>query len=159
MSDLLIRDLTAADVTGCDAVIASLPTFFGDPDGIREYREAVRSQQGVVAVRGGMVAGFVTLLFHFPESAEVTWMAVHAEHRRGGIGRRLMDAAAERAAAQGARMLSVLTLGPSVPEQHADNYGGTRAFYRAMGFVPLRELGLRSWNNAAALILARPLSR
>ena len=32
---------------------------------------------------------------------------------------------------------------------------GTRAFYRRMGFAPLRELGLREWNDASALMLAR----
>ena len=32
---------------------------------------------------------------------------------------------------------------------------GTRAFYRRMGFVALRELGLRKWNDASALMLAR----
>ena len=54
-------------------------------------------------------------------------------------------------------MLCVLTLGPSVPEDAADNYAGTRAFYQSCGFVPLRELELRSWNDAYALMLARPL--
>ena len=57
-------------------------------------------------------------------------------------------------------MLCVLTLGPSedVPDNDGDNYEGTRRFYRSNGFVPLRELGLREWNNSHALILARPLS-
>jgi hypothetical protein len=52
----------------------------------------------------------------------------------------------------------VLTLGPSEPEDVEDNYGGTRAFYEAMGFVPLRELELRSWNSGAALMFAVPLN-
>jgi hypothetical protein len=52
-------------------------------------------------------------------------------------------------------VLFVLTLGPSVPEEAGDNYEGTRAFYRRMGFGPLRELQLRDWNDSHALILAR----
>ena len=60
-------------------------------------------------------------------------------------------------AGEGVRMLCVLTLGPSVPEDAADNYADTRAFYRAAGFVPLRELELQPWNDAYALILARAL--
>jgi GNAT superfamily N-acetyltransferase len=154
---IIIRPLTPADAPGCDAVIASLPYFFGDPAGVADCAKAVRSQRGAVAKIDAVVAGFVTLEFHFPESAEITWMAVHAQHRRSGIGARLMDAAVHAAAAEGAKMLCVMTLGPSVPEDASDNYEGTRRFYRSQGFVPLREIGLREWNDSHALMLARAI--
>ena len=157
MSTPTIEPLTAANAAACDAVIASLPYHFGDPTGIRDCAEAVRTQRGWVALIDGAVAGFITLHPHFEGSAEITWMAVHADHRRHGIGRALIDAACAAASADGARMLCVLTLGPSVPEDAADNYEGTRRFYRVNGFVPLRELGLREWNDSHALILARAL--
>ena len=67
----------------------------------------------------------------------------------------MIDAAVRQCEADALRILFVLTLGPSVPEDVADSYDGTRTFYRSMGFVPLRELALRDWNDAAALILAR----
>ncbi len=146
------------DAAACDAVLASLPYFFGDPDGQRDCAVAVRSQPGFVATVDGQVAAFITLLRHLPEldgSTEITWMSVHAEHRRRGLGAMLIDAAVQRCREDGVAMLSVLTLGPSVPEEPGDNYAGTRAFYRQMGFVPLRELGLREWHDASALILAR----
>lgn len=152
-----IRRLRREDAPACDAILASLPYFFGDPDGVRDCAVAVRSQPGFVAEAGGAPAGFLTLLRHHPHSAEITWMAVEAGHRRAGIGRRLIDAAVDQSRTDGLAMLFVLTLGPSVPEEAEDNYSGTRAFYRAHGFVALRELGLRDWNDAAALILARPL--
>jgi GNAT superfamily N-acetyltransferase len=98
-----------------------------------------------------------SLLHHFPESAEITWMAVAAAHRRSGTGAMLIDAACAAASAGGARMLCVLTLGPSVPEDVDDGYDGTRRFYMTQGFVPLRELGLREWNDSHALILARAI--
>jgi GNAT superfamily N-acetyltransferase len=160
---IVIDELRPEHAAACDAVITSLPYFFGDPAGVRDCADAVRacgqhaSQRGWVALISGAVAGFLTLHFHNDESAEVTWMAVHADHRRGGIGRALVDAACADAAAAGARMLCVLTLGPSVPEDAADNYEGTRRFYRANGFVPLRELQLRDWNDSHALLLARAL--
>ena len=157
MADPIIRELRETDAPGCDAVIASLPYHFGDPTGVADCAQAVRSQRGVVAEIDGKVAGFVTLLHHFPESAEITWMAVHAAHRRQGHGARLMDAAADLARRHGASMLCVMTLGPSVPEDAEDSYEGTRRFYRSQGFAPLRELGLREWNNSHALILARAL--
>jgi len=84
-------------------------------------------------------------------------MAVHADHRRRGIGRLLVECAASEMSGEGCRLLFVLTLGPSVPEDVDDSYGGTRDFYATMGFIPLREFQLRNWNDAAALMLARPL--
>ncbi len=157
MTAVTIRPLTIDDAPACDAIIASLPYFFGDPDGVRDCAAAVRAQPGYVAMIGGDVAAFLTIDRHGPLSAEITWMAAHADHRRHGLGRRLIQRAASDLARDGTRMLCVLTLGPSVPEDAADNYAGTRAFYQSCGFVPLRELELRSWNDAYALILARAL--
>lgn len=153
-----LRPLAPSDAERCDAIVASLPHFFGDPDGIRDCAAAVRSQRGWVATLDSEVAGFLTVESHFADSAEITWMAVHADHRRHGLGRSLIEHTAAALARDGARMLCVLTLGPSVPEPGEDTYEGTRAFYTSTGFVPLRELELRSWNDAYALILARPLS-
>ncbi len=54
-------------------------------------------------------------------------------------------------------LLSVLTVADSEPdERDSDNYADTRAFYRALGFVALRELALESWEERA-VILARPI--
>jgi GNAT superfamily N-acetyltransferase len=154
----MIRAMARKGAAGCDEVIASLPYHFGDPAGVADCARAVRSQRGVVAEVDGAVAGFITLLHHFPASAEITWMGVHARHRRRGIGSRLIEAAVEAARADGATMLCVMTLGPSVPEERSgDNYEGTRRFYRSNGFVPLRELGLREWNDSHALMLARAI--
>lgn len=155
---LTIRDLTPADAAACDAVIASLPYFFGDPQGVEDCARAVRTQEGVVATSDGAPIGFLTIERHTPESAEITWMAVQASHRHAGVGRALIDAACERLRHDGVRMLCVLTLGSSVPEDVDDSYEGTRRFYRAMGFVPLRELELRGWNDAYALMLVRALA-
>lgn len=154
---ITIRALAPADAPACDAIVLSLPYFFGDPQGRQDCARAVREQSGFVAELDGTPAGFVTLLAHFEGSSEITWMAVHADHRRIGLGRLLIEAAIATRAAAGDRMMCVLTLGPSVPEDPGDNYAGTRAFYQRLGFVPLRELGLREWNDSHALILARAL--
>lgn len=156
---VVLRPLTSDDAPACDAIIASLPYFFGDRQGVRDCAVAVRTQSGIVAVSGDAIVGFLTIERFDPGSAEITWMAVHASHRRDGIGRMLMGAAAAEMAASGVRVMFVLTLGPSVPEppEVADNYAGTRAFYESIGFIPLREFALATWNDPAALILARPL--
>ena len=102
--------------------------------------------------------GFLTLVRHDPRSAEITWMAVRADHRRRGTGRRLIERAADGLAHDGVELLSVLTVADSEPDdRESDNYADTRAFYRALGFVALRELALEDWNERA-VILVRSLS-
>ena len=157
MTEVAIRSLTINDAPACDAIIASLTYFFGDPDGVRDCAAAVRSRLGYVAMVDAEVAAFLTIEHHDPLSAEITWMATRADHRRHGLGRQLIERAAADLASEGVRMLCVLTLGPSVPEDAADSYAGTRAFYQSCGFLALRELELRSWNDAYALMLARAL--
>ena len=154
---ITIRTLTVADADGCDAVVASLPYHFGNERGIAECAKAVRSQEGLVGTIDERVAGFLTLMHHSVESAEITWMAVHADQRRCGIGRMLIEHVTATLAERGARFLSVLTLGPSVPEDVDDGYEGTRRFYAAVGFTALRELDLRSWDDEHALLLVRTI--
>jgi GNAT superfamily N-acetyltransferase len=104
------------------------------------------------------VLGFLTIKQHFNESGEITRMAVQASHRRHGIGRALINAIGADLSKAGLAELFVLTLGPSVAEPDSeDNYEGTRRFYQSAGFVPLRELSLRTWSDDYALILARHL--
>ena len=150
-----LRRLTAADAPACDAIIASLPYHFGQERGVEECAKAVRQQAGYVATINGDVVGFLTFTNHWPESAEITWMAVSAEHRRRGIGRALIEYAVAGFAREGSKYAFLLTLGPSVPDDVEDGYQGTRRFYEAVGFTPLREFGLRDWEDEAALLLVR----
>jgi ribosomal protein S18 acetylase RimI-like enzyme len=153
----VIRPLAAADAEACDAIVASLPYHFGDAAGRAACARAVRTHEGLVMVDDGVVTGFLTLVRHDPRSAEITWMGVRADCRRRGRGRALADEAAHRLARDGVQLLSVLTLGPSAIESRpADNYADTRAFYEALGFVPLRELSLDGWRSPA-LMLVRTL--
>jgi DNA-directed RNA polymerase specialized sigma24 family protein len=66
---VLIRPLDPADGPDCDQVVASLPYFFGDQEGLRRCTRAVRSQRGWVAERSTEVVGFLTVDEPFPRSA------------------------------------------------------------------------------------------
>jgi hypothetical protein len=81
-----IRPLRRTDAERCDLIVASLPYHFGQEDGRRACAQAVRSQSGLVAVLDDTVVGFLTLQRHFDHAAEITWMAVHADHRHHASG-------------------------------------------------------------------------
>lgn len=159
--DVTIRSLDASrDADRCDEIISTLPYHFGDPDGIVACAVAVRSERGWVAEREGTVVAFGTIYRHPFGTAEISWFAVHADHRRTGIGHDLADAIAAQLGDEGVNDLLVLTLGPSVPDADdvLDGYDTTRRFWQDAGFVPLRELQLSDWNDSHALLLVRRLT-
>jgi ribosomal protein S18 acetylase RimI-like enzyme len=151
-----IRSLTLADAEACDAIVRALPEWFGLEVGIVDCAAAVRSQDGLVAERvDGSVGGFLTWVRHFPETAEITWMAVAPDAHRQGVGRALVTALAERLTLEGARLLLVKTLSERGDSEHYDR---TRAFYRATGFLPLQEMPDLWDEENPALLLVRPLA-
>jgi ribosomal protein S18 acetylase RimI-like enzyme len=133
----MIRPLSRDDADRCEAIIRGLPDWFGLEEGIAEARGYLESQDGFVAEEDGEVLGFVTYASELPESAEITWMAVAAGVHRRGIGRALTEALVAKARAEGRELLLVKTLADGHP---SPEYAATRAFYRAMGFVPLAVL-------------------
>lgn len=135
-----VRPLTLDDAVACDGVIRSLPHHFGNEKGRAQCADAVRSQAGLAAVVGGAVVGFLTWQPWFEACWEITWLAVHADHRGRGLGTRLVDRFAALARDEQMRFLLVTTLSPSDPEPGvSDGYARTRAFYGACGFVPIWE--------------------
>ena len=128
---IIIRDLVPNDIPRCTAINRSLPDWFGLEDGLAEADGYLRDHAGLVAVENGEVVGYLTYTRHFPESAEISWMAVSAAHHRSGVGRALIRRLEQGLAVGGARLLSVKTLADSHP---SPEYAITRAFYGAMGF-------------------------
>jgi GNAT superfamily N-acetyltransferase len=136
----MIRPLEPRDSTACDAIVASLPDWFGLEKGIRECAEAVRTQPGLVAEIDGEVSGFLTITRPYPQAPEISWLAVHARDRRRGVGTALIDALIDQLRTDGDRLVLVKTL--SDRTDPGPEYAETRAFYFAMGFVPVAELDL-----------------
>jgi len=149
----MIRGLDhATDAEACDAIIASLPGWFGMEEGIRDCATAVRSEEGFVADQDGEVRAFLTWV-EAAGTGEITWMASHADHRRRGLGRDLIEALATTLRERGVSELRVKTLSSRHPDP---GYGQTRAFYSTMGFEVIAELDIWGPENPCAL-LALPL--
>jgi GNAT superfamily N-acetyltransferase len=147
----VIRPLRTDDAAACDAVLRSLPDWFGNEQGLADAAAAVRSQAGLVSEVDGAVTGFLTWKRHHPAAAEITWLAVHADRRGGGTGTALVEELVATAA--GLRYLTVKTLSA---QSEYPPYEETRAFYRARGFTELVELDIWGPENPATLFV-RPL--
>ena len=136
----MIRPLDPSDAGTCDRIIASLPDWFGLEDGIRECARAVRTQPGLVAEVDREVRGFLTIARPYPHTPEISWLAVHARDRRRGLGRALITSLNDQLRTHGDRLVLVRTV--SDRSDPGPEYAETRAFYLAMGFIPVAELDL-----------------
>ncbi len=158
MTEVRLRSLGPEDAGACDEIIAGLPYHFAHEQGRLDCAAAVRREAGLVATEGAQVVGFLTYVRRFDEAAEITWMAVRADRRRRGIGHALIETLAEQLAAEGRRILLVLTVSPSDPGLEPDDgYQSTRAFYRSTGFLLGRDLR-GEWDADTAVLMVRVLA-
>jgi GNAT superfamily N-acetyltransferase len=139
MSEATIRIVVEPDADRraaiCRDLLGRLPDWFGIPEAVEKYIDEVRSRFMSVAFDGtDAIVGFATLERVTPVMAELHLIAVAPSLHRRGIGQALVAATEAAARAQGAAMLTVKTLAPSVVDE---GYAATREFYRACGFVPL----------------------
>ncbi len=139
----------------CREVLESLPEWFGIPASVEAYVSAADSLPMFACFApGGEVVGFVSVKTHTPAAAGVYVLGVKRPWHRRGIGRALIEAAAQFARCRGERFLTVKTLSPSKPDL---NYAATRRFYEAMGFLPIEEFPTL-WNaDNPCLLMLRPL--
>jgi GNAT superfamily N-acetyltransferase len=126
--------LTPAHIDACERIARSLPKWFGIEEGLRELRHCLETEAGWVALADEESIGFLTVSAPFPETREITWMAVAPAWHRQGIGRRLVDHVIETSRSAGATLLHVKTLADTHP---SPEYAQTRAFYTALGFQRL----------------------
>jgi GNAT superfamily N-acetyltransferase len=142
-----------AAVTG--RLLALLPSWFGIPEANAEYVESATHLPGLVAHDTGTGEPIGVLLYrrHFPEAVEIHLMAVTPSWHRRGVGRALVAAVEADLGADGCRLLQVKTLGATHPDP---GYARTRAFYRAVGFLPLEETAAL-WPENPCLIMVKPL--
>ena len=135
-----------------DHILRSLPDWFGIEEAIQNYVNMATSLDSFIAMDGDQAIGVALIARHFPESAELALIAVHAEHRSAGIGRQLVTAAERDLRAHGCLYLEVHTVGPSYDDEH---YATTRAFYRAVGFAPMHEFDRLDWDGPTLILVKK----
>jgi GNAT superfamily N-acetyltransferase len=139
----------------CREVLESLPAWFGIPAAVESYVAAADGLPMLACFDAAeRVAGFVSVKTHTAVAAEVYVMGVKPAWRRHGIGRILIEAAARLAASQGAHFLTVKTLSPARVDP---NYAETRAFYQAVGFLPIEGFPTLWGAENPCLLMLRPL--
>jgi ribosomal protein S18 acetylase RimI-like enzyme len=139
----------------CREVLDNLPEWFGIPEATEAYVKASSDLPMFGAFAGDALAGFVSIKQHTASAAELYVMGVKKQFHRHGVGRRLVEAAADDARRSGLLFLTVKTLAPSNPDA---NYAATRKFYDAVGFVPL-EVFPTLWDEEnPCLLMIKSLS-
>jgi GNAT superfamily N-acetyltransferase len=138
----MIREIHSGKGAVCAEILASLPLWFGIPESNAAYKRDVQFLPMFVAEDGGRIQGFIALKRHTPFAYEIHVLGVRPELHRKGLGRALVARGETLVRESGARFLTVKTLSASDPDP---GYARTRAFYAAMGFVPIEEFGTL-WN-------------
>ncbi len=137
----------------CAELLTTVPHWFGLADANENYRRIADRSPTLVALDGDQAVGFVTVVFHSPEAAELHVMAVRPELHRTGVGRTLVEAVESRLRSEGVEFLQVKTLSASAGDEP---YLRTLAFYTALGFRVLEEMpSLWDEDNPAVLLIKR----
>lgn len=118
----------------CEAVLRTLPDWFGIEESLLEYVADTARLPTFVAYDAETITGFATLRQHFERSWELHCVAVAAECRGRGIGRLLLRACEQWLRMQGCRFLSVKTIAATSSDP---NYAQTRLFYERLEFEPM----------------------
>lgn len=131
-------------------ILDSLPGWFGVEEAVDAYVRDASRLDSFLALLGRETVGVALVKRHFPESAELSLIAVEDSHRGKGLGSALLAAVETALASEGCRFLQVHTVGPSFKDE---SYAQTRAFYRSLGFVPLQEFHRIDWDGPTLVLV------
>ena len=118
----------------CEAVLRSLPMWFGIEEALVMYADDSARLPTFAAVEGPEIRGFISPRQHFPHAWEVHCIAVHADARNRGHGKALLAHAEGWLSKQEVSLLQVKTVAAT---SSSKEYAQTREFYRHVGFQPL----------------------
>lgn len=132
-----VREATVEDAVGIHGLACELAGIIGDaPPSIDLVRTQLAElldepRARVLVAENGALAGVASLwikpdLAHGDVVVEVPMLVVAEDHRRGGVGRLLMDEVRNVAATYGATVVELVATRSNV---------AARNFYRSLGFV------------------------
>jgi GNAT superfamily N-acetyltransferase len=151
----MIREVSSDKGAICAEILAALPSWFGIPESNAAYKRDVESLPMFVYEDDGRARGFIALKRNTAHAYEIHVLGVRPEHHRNGLGRALVIRAEAHARENGAQFLTVKTLSAAHPDA---GYAKTRAFYAALGFLPIEEFGTLWSADNPALMLLKPLT-
>ncbi len=114
-------------------ILEALPDWFGIPEATEQYIADSSGKVFLCAYDGEKPVGFLYLKETGRHTVELAVMGVLKEYHRLGIGRKLFEAARERAEGQGYSFIQVKT----VQMGRYDSYDDTNRFYLSLGFKEL----------------------
>jgi GNAT superfamily N-acetyltransferase len=141
---------------GCEAVLRSLPMWFGIEEALVRYADDTLRLPTFAAMEGEQIVGFASLHEHFPQAWEIHCIAVRAASRNAGYGRALVAHVESWLAERGVSLLQVKTVAATSPSKA---YAQTRGFYGRLGFQPLEVFPLLWAPQNPCLQLVKVLPR
>lgn len=120
----------------CDAIIWSLPDWFGISESNRHYIGGIADKDTFAVLDEDRIVGLIALKYHLRKTAEIWWMGLLHEYHGRGAGYAMLDVARKRAHATGCERMAVTTLSPRSDDEF---YARTRAFYKKAGFEAFVE--------------------
>jgi ribosomal-protein-alanine N-acetyltransferase len=150
MADIVIRRMVLADVS---AVAGMEQEIFSDPWSrnvfVREARGGEDTWTRVAVTARGEVVGYMVAWF-VADEVHLANLAVHPDHRRGGLGRRFLEELEDRGRQREARMV--------VLEVRRSN-AAAQTLYRTLGYYPI-TIRRRYYadNREDAVVMIKPLT-
>ena len=133
----------------CEKILRALPDWFGIEDSLVQYVKDADVMPTMLVKDENEVVGFLTIKRHFPESADIHCMGILPQYHRKGIGRFLIEKLENYLIGEGIKILQVKTVSA---DSDCSAYTKTRAFYKAVGFIPL-EVFPDLWGKANPCLL------
>jgi GNAT superfamily N-acetyltransferase len=118
----------------CEAVLRSLPRWFGIEDALLMYAQDSAKLPTFAVEQDARILGFLSLQEHFSVSWEVHCIAIAAEARNKGYGTLLVSHAESWLIERGVKFLQIKTVAETSP---SPEYAESRKFYAARGYLPL----------------------
>ncbi len=153
MEEVTVVPLEPSSADACEAILRSLPDWFGIEEAIISYRKDIERMESFGVHDDGRLIAFLTLNYHFDHSAEIHVMGIRKEYHRQGIGRAMVAHVERILREKNVELFGVKTLAATDPDP---NYAKTRLFYESLGFRPLEVNNLWGERNPC-LILVKPL--